>query len=238
MPMRELVNKLTPAPSAPIREAANRLQYRDFLIVVLIINRRDIFPDNWIYLHDPAVRMGRIQNFKNWSPDMVPDPNLTCLGLEYFCFEGDGLWNMSDKELILLGQRELETLGLIKSAEVEEGKVVRVTKAYPVYDSTYRESVETLRRFFDTFSNLQLVGRNGMHKYNNQDHSMMTAVLAVENILGANHDLWKLNTDQEYQEEGGGEGTEMTKQLVMALTASQPAIPERIKTSMSIPAVD
>jgi protoporphyrinogen oxidase len=238
MPMRELVNKLTPAPAASIRAAANRLQYRDFLIVVLIINRRDLFPDNWIYLHDPAVKMGRIQNFKNWSPDMVPDPDKTCLGLEYFCFEGDGLWSMSDEALIVMGKRELEILGFIKSDEVEEGKVVRVRKAYPVYDSTYKESLETLRRFFDTLSNLQLVGRNGMHKYNNQDHSMMTAVLAAKNILGANHDLWQLNTDPEYQEEGSGAGRELTEQFVAELTASQPAIPERIQASMAIPSVD
>jgi hypothetical protein len=169
---------------------------------------------------------------------MVPDPDKTCLGLEYFCFEGDGLWSMSDEALIVMGKRELEILGFIKSAEVEEGKVVRVRKAYPVYDSTYKESLETLRRFFDTLSNLQLVGRNGMHKYNNQDHSMMTAVLAAKNILGANHDLWQLNTDPEYQEEGSGAGRELTKQFVAELTASQPAIPERIQASMAIPSVD
>jgi hypothetical protein len=145
---------------------------------------------------------------------------------------------MSDEELIGMGKRELETLGFIKSAEVEEGKVVRVSKAYPVYDSTYKESLETLRQFFDTLSNLQLVGRNGMHKYNNQDHSMMTAVLAAKNILGASHDLWQLNTDQEYQEEDSGAGRELTKQFAAGLTASQPAIPERIQARMAIPSVD
>jgi protoporphyrinogen oxidase len=238
MPMRELVNKLSPAPGASIQAAASKLQYRDFLIVVLIVNRRDIFPDNWIYIHDPTVRMGRIQNFKNWSADMVPDPTKTCLGLEYFCFEGDGLWSMSDEELIELGKREMETLGLITSTEVEEGKVVRVKKAYPVYDSTYKESLETLRRFFDAFSNLQLVGRNGMHKYNNQDHSMMTAKLAVENILGANHVLWQLNSDHEYQEEGAGAAGESAKQLRAKLTTSQPAIPEQIQASLAAPAVE
>lgn len=238
MPMRELVNKLSPAPGPSIREAANKLQYRDFLIVVIIINRPHVFPDNWIYLHDPGVRAGRIQNFKNWSPDMVPDPNKTCLGLEYFCFEGDGLWSMSDGELITLGKQELQTLGLIETSEVEEGKVVRVSKAYPVYDSTYKESLETLRRFFDTFSNFQLVGRNGMHKYNNQDHSMMTAALAVKNILGAKHDLWQINTDQEYLEDGDRKERETTEQLVIALSATQPAIPERTQPPRAVPAVD
>jgi protoporphyrinogen oxidase len=228
MPMRELARKLSPAPPAHILAAADKLQYRDFLTVVLIVNRRDLFPDNWIYIHDPEVRVGRVQNFKNWSADMVPDQKKTCLGLEYFCFEGDGLWNMSDEQLIELGQRELEKLSLIKGAEVEEGTVVRVPKAYPVYDSTYRESLATLRQFFDGFPNLQLVGRNGMHKYNNQDHSMMTAVLAVKNILGASYDLWEVNTDQEYQEEGcAAEGT-VKDPLIAGLSASQPAIPERV----------
>jgi protoporphyrinogen oxidase len=238
MPMRELVRKLTPAPPASILAAADRLQYRDFLTVVLIVNRRDLFPDNWIYIHDPEVRVGRVQNYKNWSADMVPDQDKTCLGLEYFCFEGDGLWSMSDDELIELGKREMEKLGLMKSAEVAEGKVVRVPKAYPVYDSTYRESLETLRLFFGSFSNLQLVGRNGMHKYNNQDHSMMTAVLAAKNILGANHDLWQVNTDLEYQEEGEVAEGEGTKQLLAGLAASQPAVPERIKAGIRTPAVE
>lgn len=238
MPIRELVNKLSPVPPASTCAAANKLQYRDFLIVVLIINRRDIFPDNWIYLHDSTVKVGRIQNFKNWSPDMVPDPNKTCLGLEYFCFEGDGLWGMSDEELIALGKREVESLGLIEGAEVEEGKVVRVRKAYPVYDSTYRESLQTVRQFLGGLSNLQLVGRNGMHKYNNQDHSMMTAVLAVENVLGAKHDLWQINTDQEYQEDDGRDGSKLREQLVRALKDTQPAIPERTTASIAVPTID
>jgi protoporphyrinogen oxidase len=228
MPIRELVRKLSPAPPAHILAAADKLQYRDFLTVVLIVNRRDLFPDNWIYIHDPEVRVGRVQNFKNWSADMVPNQNQTCLGLEYFCFEGDGLWNMSDEQLIELGQRELEKLGLINAAEVEEGTVVRVPKAYPVYDSTYKEALETLRRFFDNFQNLQLVGRNGMHKYNNQDHSMMTALLAVKNILGASYDLWEVNTDQEYGEAGGAASGTVNDPLLAGLRASQPAIPERV----------
>ncbi len=201
MPLRELIQKLTPEAPAAVREAADGLRYRDFLTVALILNRRDVFPDNWIYIHDPEVKMGRIQNFKNWSPDMVPDANTTCLGLEYFCFEGDGLWTMADGELIELGKQELEKLGLARAADVVDGTVVRMPKAYPVYDADYSAHLEVVRRFLATFTNLQVVGRNGMHRYNNQDHSMLTAMLAVKNILGANFDLWTVNDDQEYHEE-------------------------------------
>jgi hypothetical protein len=139
---------------------------------------------------------------------MVPDPNKTCLGLEYFCFEGDCLWSMPDNELIDLGKRELETLGLGNKDDVEDGMVVRMPKAYPIYDSTYRKSLEVVRQFLKQFENLHLVGRNGMHKYNNQDHSMLTAILSAENILGANHDLWTVNVEQEYHEEMGIEPSE------------------------------
>jgi hypothetical protein len=169
--------------------------------VALIIHKDHLFPDNWIYIHDPDVKVGRIQNYKNWSPYMVPDSNHTCLGLEYFCFEGDDLWTMPDDELIELGKRELNALGLVNQKDVEDGKVVRMPKTYPVYDSTYGKSLEVIRRFLGGIKNLQLVGRNGMHRYNNQDHSMFTAMLAAENILGANHDLWEVNVEQEYHEE-------------------------------------
>ena len=167
---------------------------------------------------------------------MVPDQEKTCLGLEYFCFEGDGLWNMTDDELIELGKRELEKLGLVKASEVDEGAVVRVPKAYPVYDSTHKQSLETLQRYFQTFTNLQLVGRNGMHKYNNQDHSMLTALLAVKNILGANHDLWQVNTEDEYQEEKNQETN--TSNLVTSPTRSantQPCVPERVYVNRTAP---
>ena len=228
MPVRELVRKLSPAPPEAVLEAAGKLQYRDFLTVVLIVARAEVFPDNWIYVHDPEVKVGRVQNFKNWSPDMVPDQNETCLGLEYFCFEGDGLWNMPDDGLVELGKRELEKLGLVAASEVREGTVVRVPKAYPVYDATYKESLQTVRGFLDALPNLQLVGRNGMHKYNNQDHSMMTAMLAAKNILGANYDLWEVNTESEYQEEieSRDKGAE---ELVAGLAAGQPPVPRRIK---------
>ena len=228
MPVRELVNKLRPEPPREVTEAAASLRYRDFLTVVLVVGRREVFPDNWIYIHDPEVKMGRIQNFKNWSPAMVVDADKTCLGLEYFCFEGDGLWASSDEELIALGKRELERLGLVRAGEVEDGTVLRVRKAYPVYDSTYREALAVVRRFLSGLGNLQLVGRNGMHKYNNQDHSMLTAMLAVKNILGAGYDLWEVNTDQEYLEELRERGDPAAADLAR-LAATQPRVPERIR---------
>ena len=201
MPIREVIQNFKPNVPKAVLTAANNLKYRDFLMVALIINQRDLFPDNWIYIHDPDVKVGRIQNFKNWSPFMVPDPGKTCLGLEYFCFEGDSLWVMPDNQLIDLGKRELQTMGFISSENVEDGTVVRMPKAYPVYDSSYKESLKIIRRFLDGISNFQSVGRNGQHKYNNQDHSMLTAMMAVENVLGSNHDLWQVNEEQEYLEE-------------------------------------
>lgn len=201
MPVQELVRKMSPKPPANVRDAAERLGYRDFLTVSLIINKADLFQDNWIYIHDSTVKVGRIQNFKNWSPEMVPDPSKTCLGLEYFCFEGDGLWNMSDEDLVELATKEIGLLGLVDPKDVEDGSVVRMPKAYPVYDSVYAGAVETIREFLAGIGNLYLVGRNGMHKYNNQDHSMLTAMLSVKNILGANYDVWEVNVDNEYHEE-------------------------------------
>ena len=201
MPIRELIQKFKPELPEKVLEAANSLKYRDFITVALLINKCDIFPDNWIYIHEPSVKLGRIQNFKNWSPYMVPDQNKTCLGLEYFCFEGDELWTMPDKELVELGKKELDTLGLVQTRDVEDGTVVRMPKAYPVYDSNYRDSLQIVRQFLSQIGNFQTVGRNGMHKYNNLDHSMLTAMLAVENIYGSNHNLWEINTDQEYHED-------------------------------------
>ena len=201
MPIREALQRFKPAVPKDVLDAANDLKYRDFLTVALIIRKPQLFPDTWIYIHDPDVKVGRIQNFKNWSPFMVPDPNNTCLGLEYFCYEGDELWNLPDDELIELGKRELETLGLVNKKDVQEGTVVRMPKAYPVYDLTYGKSLDVVRQFLKPLDNFQMVGRNGMHKYNNQDHSMLTAMLSAENILGANHDLWAINVEQEYHEE-------------------------------------
>ena len=229
MPIRELVRKLSPPPPAEVSEAADNLHYRDFIIVALVVNRPEVFPDNWIYVHDPEVRLGRIQNFKNWSPDMVPDPSKTCLGLEYFCFEGDGLWTMPDAEMVALAKKELAALGLAAPSEVEDGVVVRVPKAYPVYDSGYKHSLSVVRSFLGGLGNLQLVGRNGMHKYNNQDHSMLTAMLAVENILGARHDLWEVNAEQEYHEEAAPGGPPNADDLAL-LESTQPKVPERKST--------
>ncbi len=202
MPIRDLVSVLDPPAPEEVRRAAQRLRYRDFLIVSLIVNRREIMPDNWIYIHEPGVRVGRIQNFKNWSPAMVPDPAKTCLGMEYFVFENDDLWSSPDDKLIELAKGEVEQLGLARSEEIEDGSVVRMPKAYPIYDSGWMEQVAIIRNYLETaLPNLQLVGRNGMHKYNNQDHSMMTARCAARNIMGANYDLWAINTEAEYHEQ-------------------------------------
>lgn len=200
MPLRELVNVLHPAPPSGVIAAAERLSYRDFLTVALIIDKAELFPDNWIYVHDPSLRVGRIQNYKNWSPDMVPDPSMTCLGLEYFCFEGDELWTMPDTELLALAKKELAAIGLVAPELVRDGTVVRMPKAYPVYDEGYEESLAQIQRYLAGFENLQVIGRNGMHRYNNMDHSMLTAILAVRNMLGEHHDLWGVNVDEEYHE--------------------------------------
>jgi len=189
-----------PAPEA-ILAAAAQLRYRDFLVVTLILDRPDPFPDNWIYIHSPEVRVGRIQNFRSWSPDLVPDPDRASIGMEYFCNRGDDLWTMQDRDLIELATAELASLGLSRGAKVLDGTVIRQPLAYPVYDSDYRESLDMIRGWLVQFDNLQVVGRNGMHRYNNQDHSMLTAMLAVENIEGATHDLWAVNVDQTYHED-------------------------------------
>jgi len=202
-PLTELVQALDrPLAAAP---AAAKLRYRDFITVALIVDRQDLFEDNWIYIHDPSVRVGRIQNFRSWSPEMVPDPRLACLGLEYFCFEGDGLWESDDEALIALAKRELARIGLAREAECIDGCVVRQTKAYPVYDADYRQHVETVRaELAECYPGLHPVGRNGMHKYNNQDHAMMTAMLTVRNILAGDtlYDVWQVNEDAEYHEAG------------------------------------
>jgi protoporphyrinogen oxidase len=207
-PMRELIRGLSPAVPARVRQAAESLKYRDFLTVMLIVRASDAFADNWIYIHDPSVKVGRIQNFRSWSPEMVPEPDKACYGLEYFCFEHDGLWDSSDEELIELGKRELVQIGLAQAGDVVDGCVVRQKKAYPVYDDDYARHVATIRTELDLhYPNLHLVGRNGMHKYNNQDHAMMTAMLCVENILAEEklYDLWQVNGDAEYHEAGDAE---------------------------------
>ncbi len=201
MPITAAAKKMDPPLPAALA-AAEQLRYRDFLTVCLIINRPQVFPDNWIYIHDPTVQVGRIQNFKNWSPDMVPDHTKSSLGLEYFCQEGDALWSRSDAELIEVGARELERLGLAQYADVEDGCVFRVPKAYPIYDSGYREHLATLRHFVSELDNFQTIGRNGLHRYDNQDHAMLTGMLAARNAAQhRQHDVWSVNTDAQYLEE-------------------------------------
>ena len=201
MPISALVERMEPQPPPEVLHAARSLKYRDFLIVSLIVDRQDLFPDNWIYIHSPSVKVGRIQNFKNWSAALVPDASKTCLGMEYFCSVGDEIWEMSDGELVELATRELVGLGLAKSADVEDGVVIRQLKAYPVYDGEYRGHLQVLEGFLKGIENLQTIGRNGMHRYNNQDHSMLTGILAVRNILGEKHDLWDVNTERSYYED-------------------------------------
>ncbi len=200
MPITKLVQCLDPLPPAAVIQAARSLNYRAFMIVSLIVNRTHLFPDNWIYVHSPEVKVGRIQNFKNWSAAMVPDPRKTCLGMEYFCSEGDALWRMSDTELLDLATRELATLGLAPADAVEDGVVLRQPKAYPVYDQTYRQHLQVLQNYLTSIVNLQTIGRNGMHRYNNQDHSMLTGLLAARNVMGHNYDLWHVNTERSYYE--------------------------------------
>jgi protoporphyrinogen oxidase len=206
-PMRELVANVLPAFPATVAANAAALGYRDFLTVVLICKDEDAFSDNWIYIHDPKVKVGRVQNFKSWSPYMVPDPSMACYGLEYFCFEGDGLWTSSNADLIELGKKEIEKIGLTKASAVVDGYVVRQPKAYPVYDQFYKARVDSVRDALANYPGLYLIGRNGMHKYNNQDHSMMTAMLAAKNIIAGKelYNLWDVNEDAEYHE-GGDRG--------------------------------
>jgi protoporphyrinogen oxidase len=206
MAIQGLARAIEPKFSAPAMRAAQSLKYRDFLTVGLILKDRDAFSDNWIYIHDPRVKVGRIQNYKSWSPEMVPDAEHCCYGLEYFCFEGDGTWNMQDADLIELAKRELQQIGLAQVEDIIDGYVIRQVKAYPVYDDEYATHVAAVRAEVDQrCPNLHLVGRNGMHKYNNQDHAMMTAILTARNIIaGAQHyDVWQVNQDAEYHEAGG-----------------------------------
>jgi protoporphyrinogen oxidase len=201
MPVSALMFRLDPLPPDEVLAAARGLKYRDFLIVSLIINRDHLFPDNWLYIHSPEFRVGRIQNFKNWSPAMVPERGKTCLGMEYFCSEGDALWEMTSSQLVELATQEIVDLNLgVKPGDVEDGCVIRQKKAYPVYDGEYRQHLQVLQAYVETFENLQTVGRNGMHRYNNQDHSMLTAILAVKNLLGEKHDLWNVNVERSYHE--------------------------------------
>jgi protoporphyrinogen oxidase len=202
MPLSALVEAISPAAPPEVLAAARDLRYRDFLTVALVVPAAAGFPDNWIYIHTPGVRVGRIQNFGSWSPYMVKDGH-TCLGLEYFVFENDDLWSASDADLVAMATGELQTLGLVEPGAVEAGYVVRMPKAYPVYDEYYQGNVEIIRKWLAAeVPNVHPIGRNGMHRYNNQDHSMMTALLTAQNIAeGTVHDVWAVNVDEEYHEE-------------------------------------
>ena len=207
-PITELSSAIAPTPASHTH--AMSLRYRDFITVALIAKLKPGqsdagFPDNWVYIHDPAVKVGRVQNFRSWSPELIPEDGMTCLGLEYFCFEGDGLWTSSDADLVALAKREIDHIGLIKGSDVVDACVVRQAKAYPVYDEEYQHNVQMIRLDLErSYPTLHMVGRNGMHKYNNQDHAMMTAMLTVQNILAGKRrfDVWQVNEDAEYSEAG------------------------------------
>ncbi|MDX2044254.1 MAG: FAD-dependent oxidoreductase [Acidobacteriota bacterium] len=208
MPLRRLIQSLDPLPPDEVLAAANSLRYRDYLTVVLMAKREDVFPDNWIYIHSPEVKMGRIQNYKNWSPEMVPDQSRSSLGLEYFLWQQDEEWTWSNDRLIDLGIKECAQIGLVEPDEIEDGTVVRMKKAYPVYDHNYNDRVDIIRNYLETLPNLQTIGRNGLHRYNNQDHSMLTGVYAARNVVGEKNDVWAVNTEQDYHEEVRSSETE------------------------------
>ena len=225
MPVKELINGMDPAPPETVREVANGLYYRDFITVGLLCSRlklkesngsaEKLIRDNWIYVQEPDVLVGRLQIFNNWSPYLVADPTRIWLGLEYFCNETDKLWAASDADLIELGREELHKIGMIDSADVLDGTVLRMEKTYPGYFGTYNRFHE-IREYVDKFENLFLLGRNGMHKYNNQDHSMLTAMVAVDNILAGETgkaNLWAVNTEQEYHEEANSQAEEEERRL-------------------------
>jgi protoporphyrinogen oxidase len=203
LPLRTTVGIADPVAPLEVRDAARGLRYREFLTVLLVIGGEDLFPDNWIYIHQPGVRVLRIQNFKSWSPYMVPPGSTDAsVGMEYFCFEGDELWNTPDEQLVAMASREIEQLHLARAANVKFGFVERVHKAYPIYDELYADRVQTIRDWLSGIDNLVQVGRNGLHRYNNSDHSMLTAMRAVDNILlGTRHDIWSVNVESVYHEE-------------------------------------
>lgn len=220
--LRDFVQSLDPPAPEWLQKASAGLRYRDFLIVTLLVRGANLFPDNWIYVHAPDVSVGRIQNFNNWSPEMSPDPEITCLGMEYFCSEGDALWNNSDTELFLRARRELEQLGLARGREIQDGSILRVKKAYPVYDANYQEGQAAFRRFLDGIPNLQVAGRNGLHRYNNQDHAMLSGIMAARNLLGARYNVWAVNDDDHYLEEAADD---LSSEWIQ-IAEDQPRIPK------------
>jgi protoporphyrinogen oxidase len=213
MPVQELIRALDANVPAAVRAVSDGLVYRDFITVGLLLNRlkvcdetepgRKLLKDNWIYIQEPDVLVGRLQIFNNWSPALVADASKVWVGLEYFCYETDALWKLSNEQMIELARQELAKIGIIEATDVLDGTVIRVPKTYPAYFGTY-DRFPVLREYLDRFENLFLVGRNGMHRYNNQDHSMLTAMTAVDNILAGRTDkanIWDVNAEQYYHEE-------------------------------------
>jgi len=219
IPITRLVNILNPGPPEEIIEASRNLSYRDFIIVILIIEKKDLFADQWIYIHSPHVKVGRIQNFKNWSAAMVPDPQKTSVGMEYFCNKGDILWEMTDAQLADLASGELSRIGLAEIEDVADSYIVRQPYAYPVYDQEYDKNLMVIRKYLERIDGLQTIGRNGMHRYNNMDHSMLTGILAAKNTLGENHDLWEVNDEENYLEEDKqGKTARFDPEIIIAQT--------------------
>ena len=202
MPLAHLPKVIRPEPREEVKKAGRNLKFRDFLSVALIIPSEDAFSDNWIYIHEPGVKVGRVQNYGSWSPYMVKD-NKTCLGLEYFVNVGDELWDKADDDLINMAINEIEKLELVKEGTVEKGYVIRMPKAYPVYDLDYQNNVDLIKNWLlEEHPNIFPMGRNGMHRYNNQDHSMVTAIESIRNLLlNQKRDIWKINVEEEYHEE-------------------------------------
>jgi protoporphyrinogen oxidase len=230
LPLRNTVAIADPKAPREVINAGAGLRYRDFLTVALVLDGEDLFPDNWIYIHEPDVHVGRIQNYRSWSPWMVPDPDTACVGLEYFAFKGDELWTMEDDDLVALATSELEQLGLARPEQVRRGYVVRVPLAYPMYDEDYAERVATIREWLDPLgTNFQQVGRNGLHRYNNSDHSMLTAMRAVENVLTrAGHDIWAVNVESAYhEEETDRDAQQPYKKVPVTPSMSEALAPER-----------
>src|SRR3954447_17937341 len=243
LPLRHMVGLTSPGAPAEVQSAAQGLRYRDFLTVALVIDGQDLFPDNWIYIHEPNVRVGRIQNYRSWSPWMVPDPDTACVGLEYFAFKGDDLWTMDDDQLVALATQELEQLGLARPEQVRRGHVVRVPLAYPVYDEEYAARVDTIRGWLDPLKDFVQVGRNGLHRYNNSDHSMLSAMRAVDNILrNEGHDIWAVNVESVYHEEQTDADTEQPyAKLPKTVYETEPLVTEayaRPRGARAAPAVD
>lgn len=201
MAVRDLIHCMNPAPPQNVIDAANRLRYRDFMIVTLVLDHADPFPDNWIYIHGEDVRVGRIQNFRAWSKEMMANENQASIGMEYFLNDDEPLWSMDDKDLMAMAGKELEKIGLAPASSVVDGAIIRQPKAYPVYDSEYADALEEVKNWLVQLENFQTVGRNGLHRYNNQDHSMLSAMFAARNIMGASHDVWNVNVERSYHEE-------------------------------------